>query len=448
MKPYRLSDFVEDRPDQGIFRVSRFAFSDPELFALEMEHVFEGGWVFLGMASQAENANDFFTTTVGRVPVLVTRDKTGVLRAFVNSCPHKGARLVSQAAGRAPLFVCPYHSWSFANSGECKAVKWERAGLYGDGFKKDDHNLKALGAFGEYRGFLFGSLTPDAPPLENYLGEARHMLDLVADQSNEGLELVPGRVRFTFHANWKMQLENCSDQYHFTSTHPSLIKVLERRGRQKNGAVVESSLSGADFWKGAADEAIVAGSYSFDNGHVVTWGRMEPSPSLPLFEKREALEAKFGTVRAAWMFNMRNLTLFPNVQVAVNAATQLRVIRPISPSLTEMETWCLVPRGESAEARRMRIRQYEDFFNPTGMAIADDNAVYEECQAGMSDRTNSWLQGHARGLAGTVDGGDVYSEQLGMQPRRSIAGSAQLADETLFQSYYREWARRLDAVFV
>ena len=446
MNDMNVAKFIDDRPDAGVFRVSRALFSDPELFALEMSHVFERGWVFLGMSSQAENPHDFFTTTVGRVPVLVTRDKEGTLRAFVNSCPHKGARIASQPSGNAGLFVCPYHSWSFASSGECKAVKWESAGSYGAGFKQDDHNLKEIGRFGEYRGFLFGSIAADVAPLEEYLGEARHMLDLAADQSDEGLELVPGRVRFTFAANWKMQLENCSDQYHFTSTHPSLIKVLERRAREKSEAVVESSLSGADFWKGMKTDDIVAGSYSFENGHVVTWGKMEANPSLALFERRDALVEKFGPERAAWMFNMRNLTLFPNVQIAVNAATQLRVIRPLAPNLTEMETWCLVPRNESAEARRQRIRQYEDFFNPTGMAIADDNAVYEECQAGMADRQNAWLQGHARGLAATAQGGDALSQAIGMNPQRSISGTSQLADETLFQSYYREWTRRMGEV--
>ena len=434
MNHFRLNQFVDDRPEEGVFRVGRSLFNDPEIFALEMEHIFEGGWVFLGMASQVEKPHDFFTTTVGRVPVLVTRDKEGEVRAFVNSCPHKGARIASQPSGNARLFVCPYHSWSFSSSGQCKAVKWEKAGCYAEGFRKEDHNLKEIGKFGEYRGFLFGSISPGIGSLVEYLGEARHMLDLAVDQTDEGLELVPGRVRFTFAANWKMQLENCSDQYHFTSTHPSLIKVLERRSRGERADVVESSLGGADFWKGGK-EGIVGGSYSFDNGHVVTWGRMDANPSLALFERRDALMKKFGAERAAWMFNIRNMTHIPNVQIAVNAATQLRVIRPIAPDLTEMETWCLVPRGESAAARRQRIRQYEDFFNPTGMAIADDNAVYEECQAGMSDRINQWLQGHARGLSETRAGGNELSDAIGMHPARSIAGASQLADETLFQSY-------------
>jgi benzoate/toluate 1,2-dioxygenase alpha subunit len=445
MNAYRLQDLIDDRPDAGVFRVSRTLFSDPELFELEMEHIFESGWVFLGMATQVANPHDFLTAHIGRVPVIAMRDKEGQLRCFLNACPHKGARIAAQHAGNAKLFVCPYHSWTFTSSGDCRAVKWEKAGRYGDGFHQEDHNLQPIGRFGEYRGFLFGSLNPDVVDLETHLGEARHLLDLAADQSEEGLELVPGRVRFTFNANWKMQVENCSDQYHFTSTHPSLIKVLERRGKEASDDIVDSALSGADFWKGGNDD-IVGGSYSFENGHAVVWGRMEPNPSMALYESYPALVNKFGKERAAWMFNMRNLTVFPNMQVAVNASTQLRIIRPIRHDLTEMETWCLVPKGESAEARRLRIRQYEDFFNPTGMAIADDNAVYEECQSGMAAQAKPWLQGHARGLAATKEGGDVFADMIDLKPTRSVAGTSQLADETLFQSYYRGWAERMAAV--
>jgi benzoate/toluate 1,2-dioxygenase alpha subunit len=445
MKTFRLADLVDDRPADGVFRVNRTLFSDPELFDLEMKHVFESGWVFLGMASQAARTHDFFTTRIGRIPVIVARGKDDVLRCFVNSCPHKGARVATQPSGNARLFACPYHSWTFDSSGTCKNVKWHHAGAYGQGFTEENHDLAPIARFGEYRGFLFGSLNADTPSLDEHLGEVRHMLDLVVDQSDEGLELVPGRVRFTFAANWKMQMENCSDQYHFTSTHPSLIKVLERRAAGENMAAVKSSLAGADFWKGG-DEGIVGGSYIFENGHVVTWGRMEPNPSQALFASRAELVEKFGADRAAWMFNMRNLTLFPNAQVAVNASTQLRVIRPIAHNLTEMETWCLVPKGESAAARALRIRQYEDFFNPTGMAIADDNAVYEECQTGMTGQAGPWLQGHARGLTATRSGGNDLSDRLGMEPVSSVAGPSQLADETLFQGYYHAWLDRMGGV--
>jgi benzoate/toluate 1,2-dioxygenase alpha subunit len=242
-----------------------------------------------------------------------------------------------------------------------------------------------------------------------------------------------------------MQLENCSDQYHFTSTHQSLIRVLERRARAASVEAAESTFGTSDYWKGGTS-GVEAGSYSFDGGHVVTWGRMPPSPSHALWDQLDALVQRFGEARADWMFNMRNLTLFPNMQLAVNASTQLRVIVPRAYNLTEMQTWCLVPRGESPDARRLRIHQYEDFFNPTGMAIADDNAVYEECQRGLAEQQGPWLQGHARGLAATQDGGDAYCNGIALKPARSVAGPSALGDETLFQSYYREWRKRMAEV--
>ena len=83
---------------------------------------------------------------------------------------------------------------------------------------------------------------------------------------------------------------------------------------------------------------------------------MGVSPTLPLFERREELARQFGEARRNWMFNMRNLTIFPNLQIAENASSQLRIIRPIAPDRTEMLTYCVAPIGESAAARRQRIR--------------------------------------------------------------------------------------------
>jgi benzoate/toluate 1,2-dioxygenase alpha subunit len=108
-----------------------------------------------------------------------------------------------------------------------------------------------------------------------------------------------------------------------------------------------------------------------------------------------------------------------------------------------MRTWCLAPKGESAAARRQRIRQYEDFFNPSGMATPDDIVSYENCQRGFASRVEPWLQGHARGLGASKTGGNALSDSIGLRPEHSVLGGSQLCDETLFHSYYREWARRM-----
>lgn len=439
-----VSHYVDDRKADGIFRVNRAIFTDQQVYEAELSQLFEGGWIFLGLESQAAGKHDFFTTQAGRVPVLVQRDGLGILRAFINSCPHKGARLAQVRQGNAAIHVCPYHSWSFDSAGCNKAVKWKSAGCYSEKFNHSDHGLARLPQFENYRGFLFGSLVADVPSLMDYLGEATKLLDLVADQSEDGLELVPGQVTFTFAANWKLQLENCSDAYHFTSAHPSYIRVLERRQKEMSDEVVASVWENSDYWK-EDTKGIGGGSFSFANGHVLNWGVFGISPAIPLYDRAEALEARVGQAKRDWMFNMRNLTIFPNLQIAENASSQLRVIRPLGPALTEMRTWCIAPKGESAQARRQRIRQYEDFFNPTGMATPDDTVSYENCQVGFAGMADPWLQGYARGMTASVAGGNRFGDRIDLLPERSVLADSQLCDETLYHSYYRTWAKRLAA---
>ncbi|MGZ8311635.1 MAG: aromatic ring-hydroxylating oxygenase subunit alpha [Allosphingosinicella sp.] len=439
----RLSELIDDRPQDGVFRVSRAIFDDPDLFELEMARIFEGGWVFLGIADQAPGPHDFFTTTIGRVPVLVSRDGEGELRAFVNSCRHKGSRLAQTMSGKARLHVCPYHSWTYDSAGRNRGIKLREAGCYAAAFDGEDHDLASLPAFGEYRGFLFGSLAADVPRLAAWLNQTMKLLDLVADQSEQGFELVPGRVNFTFEGNWKLQLENCSDAYHFTSAHPSYLRLVEQRQKSNEGVAVQSVWEKTDYWKEDKEGDVQGGSFSFDHGHVLNWGRFGVTDAMPLYESAGRLAERHGAAKRDWMFNMRNLTIFPNLQIAENASSQLRVIRPLGAQRTEMRTWCIAPKGESAEARRLRIRQYEDFFNPSGMATPDDTVSYENCQRGFAGRVTPWLQGYARGMAKTRTGGNAFSEAIAMAPARSVLADAQLGDETLFHSYYREWARRM-----
>ncbi|CCA90679.1 SRPBCC family protein [Novosphingobium sp. PP1Y] len=434
---------VDDRPSNGWFSVNRAAFTDEALFEQEIRHVFEGGWVFLGMESQAPDKHSYFTVTIGRIPIVVMRDGEGKLDAFVNACPHKGALICHRRAGKGRLHVCRYHSWSFDSAGRNVAVKGMNAGAYSEEFISRDRNLSRLPAFANYRGFLFGSLVPTCP-IEEHLGEARRLLDLSADQGEDGLELVPGEIVFTFDGNWKYQLENCSDAYHFTSAHPSYIRLLDKRAKERRPESVRSIWEKDKNWSEEA-EGVTGGSYSFDEGHVLNWGLIAVSDAVPLFERAEILAERYGAARRDWMFNMRNLTIFPNLQLAENASSQLRIIRPLAANKTEMRTFCIAPRGESAEARRQRIRNYEDFFNPTGMATPDDTVSYEDCQAGNANPLQSWAYGYCRGATASVTGGNAFSDLLEMNPARSVLGDAMLCDETLYHSYYRAWLARMEA---
>ena len=88
-----LHTAVQDDKESGVFRCRRDIFTNADLFELEMKHIFESNWVYLAHESQIPNNNDYYTTWIGRQPVVVTRDKSGELHAVINACAHKGAML-------------------------------------------------------------------------------------------------------------------------------------------------------------------------------------------------------------------------------------------------------------------------------------------------------------------------------------------------------------------
>ncbi|HPU50831.1 MAG TPA: SRPBCC family protein [Burkholderiaceae bacterium] len=435
-----IGSLIDHRPEEGIFHIHRDAYRDPAVHDLEIRHLFEGGWVFVGLASQTPAPHDFRMVHVGRQPVLIMRDAQGVVGAFHNTCRHKGAQVCAQAQGNRKAHRCPYHGWTYGSDGRNIAIRARGQGGYPASFDRDDHGLQRVARFGEYRGFLFASLRADVEPLESHLGDARVFLDLVVDQSPGGIELVPGRVQYTFAGNWKLQLENTLDAYHLTSVHPSYFNLLDQRAQAPQRTDVTAAI-----WQGDGGRQVeeAMGSFGFAQGHALVWTRT-PVERHPLYAGREALAQRVGAVHADWMMRTRQFNLFPNLQLASNAALQMRVIRPLAFNLTEITSYCVAPVGEDAEARRRRIRQYEDFFNPSGLATPDDTVIFESSQRGFEAGEVMWQQGAARGSTAMRAGGDEHSAELGITPQSSMSGPFSMADETVCQAMYLAWQRRLE----
>ena len=119
----RLAGMLVEDKDQHIYRLHRAAFTDAELFDLEMKHIFEGNWIYLAHESQIPNVNDYFTTQIGRQPIVITRNKAGELNALINACSHRGATLCRHKKGNKANFTCTFHGWTFNNSGKLLKVK-------------------------------------------------------------------------------------------------------------------------------------------------------------------------------------------------------------------------------------------------------------------------------------------------------------------------------------
>ena len=162
---HKLDGAVEEDPEHGIYRGRRDAFTDPDLFELEMKYIFEGNWIYLAHESQLPNNNDYLTTYIGRQPIVISRDKKGELHALINACSHRGAMLCRRKKDNRSTFTCPFHGWTFSNNGKLLKVKDPRGAGYPEQFNTEgSHDLTKVPRFESYRGFLFGSLNPDVLP--------------------------------------------------------------------------------------------------------------------------------------------------------------------------------------------------------------------------------------------------------------------------------------------
>lgn len=431
-----LDPWVDDRPADGVFRVHSRIYTDPGLFEREQRCVFGRTWVFLGLESQLPGPRRWLSTRIGSVRVLVTRDGEGRLHAHLNACRHKGAMLARRETGEARQLVCPYHGWVYDLAGKCTSVKDERTGNYAAGFG-DDHDLVALPRFATYKGLMFGSLSAEVPPLETVLGDIRPLLDLALEQGPDGMEFVPGRIVFRYRANWKLQLENGTDFYHLTSTHAAFMDVMNQR---RQGAGNQEARQ-FDWHKRLQQRA---GTFHFEHGHAAVWMDQAEAEKRPIYPAIDEIRRRVGDVRADWMLKVRGISLFPNLQIADGASLTLRTFHPLAVDLTEVRYYCLAPVGEAEALRAWRLRQFEDFFNVSGLATPDDVVIYEDCQQGFAT-SPGWLQGTARGHGLLREGGNEAAEELGVRPLAAVIGDFRVQNETTLHPAYREWRRLMGA---
>ena len=421
--------FVEDW-EKGLHRVGRDIFTDPDLFELEMKCIWEGNWLYLAHESQLPNKNDYLTLYMGRQPIFIARNRNGELNAFINACSHRGAMLCRHKRDNKATYTCPFHGWTFNNSGKLLKVKDPEGAGYPESFNRDgSHDLTKVPRFDSYRGFLFGSLNPDVVPLQEHLGGAAKIIDMIVDQSPEGLEVVRGSSSYIYDGNWKLQAENGADGYHVSAVHWNYAATTNRRKEAVNPDVVRAMDAGSWAKQGG-------GFYSFENGHLLLWTKWANPQDRPLFERRDELIAQFGREWADWMIGRsRNLCLYPNVYLMDQFSSQIRMYRPLAVDKTEVTIYCIAPRGESAAARAQRIRQYEDFFNASGMATPDDLEEFRSCQIGYLGKAARWND-LCRGASHWIEGADEGAKVIGLQP---LLSGVRTEDEGLFAVQHRYW---------
>jgi benzoate/toluate 1,2-dioxygenase alpha subunit len=423
------SSYIEDRLDDGVFRIDRGIYTRPEIFEAEMDRVFGHTWVYLCHESQVSEYGDYYATDIGRQPVFVIRQEDGELGAFINACAHRGAILTPRRRGTMQTIACRFHGWCYNTKGDCTHVKNEETG-WRNGSESAQQGLTPVPRVARYKGFIFGCLDADIEPLEEHLGETLPFIDHLADQSPEGLEVVRGGQTYMVRGNWKLNAETGVDGYHVSTVHKVFVKAMEKREQLGDNEDLRRTESGR--LRGTQP----AGCYDFGNGHNMIWSDRETPEVMPLYESEARLLEEYPKEKVDWMLRRgRNLYLFPNVHLMDQPSTQIRVTRPISPDRTEVRVYCIAPKGESRKARAARLRKFEDFYTVTGMATPDDLAALEDCQFGAAGTLSRWSN-LDRGLGIALDGPDDAAKGIGANP---ISSGTTYDQETLYYGFFRKW---------
>lgn len=351
-------------------------YSDPELFEEELQKIWYTTWVYVGHESEVSEPNDFIVKSIGREPIIMTRDKTGGINLLVNTCAHRGNRVCTKPKGNARSFTCPYHSWTFSNDGKLIGQ------AFPDGFKnanKEELGLGKVPRIASYGGFVFGSFAEQGPTLEEYLGGATETIDRLLQNSPSGeIEVTAGYLKHKVKANWKLLVENETDGYHPGFVHASVFMVSDSRIGEIYG-----------------DKSISL-SRDFGNGHT----EIDPRPE---FRKRdqelswfnsskerlpnyvEQMNAAYGDEKAREIMidGTPHVMIFPNLFIA---EIQLFVIEPVSASETVQHVTAIQFKGSPEINRRLR-QQTMGSVGPAGFLLADDSVMYERTHKGLQTQS-------------------------------------------------------------
>src|SRR5665213_2940758 len=188
--------------------VSPHAFFDPEVYRAEQQHIFGRCWLYLGHDCQLPEPGNFITAYMGEEPIIVWRGPDGAVRAFIDSCRHRGMKICRLDEGSAARLTCPYHAWTYNSQGEL--VGRPEQHKYSASFDASAWGLIPVPRVASYGGFIFGCFDKNAVDLEEYLGDIKWYLDTQLKRTPEGRVIFPGVQKWTINTNWKFVCEQLS----------------------------------------------------------------------------------------------------------------------------------------------------------------------------------------------------------------------------------------------
>ncbi len=361
-------------------RVHGSLYTDPDVFAAEMERIFYRTWVYVGHASEVPEANDYVLKSIGPTPVIMTRDKQGEIHLLVNRCTHRANVVCDAERGNSSAFRCPYHGWTFSNTGKLLGYPFNSG--YGGTTAKAGFGLGRVTRVESLHGFVFGSFAEEGPSLLEYLGPARDCLDRLVRFSPENeIEITAGWLKHKVKANWKMLVENETDGYHPQFVHASIFSVAKSGIGALYGE--RSTAVARDLGHGHTENDLRPEFRRL--GQPLGWFGSTPE-KLPDYAAK--MRAAHGDAAEEILIDgTPHVMIFPNLFIA---EIQMFVIQPLAVDHTVQHVTALQFRGAPDINRRM-LQQTIGSVGPAGFLLADDSEMYERNQRGVAARKPEWL---------------------------------------------------------
>jgi Rieske 2Fe-2S family protein len=196
--------------------LERDFYTSPEDFQIDLDMIWYRDWLFVGHDCEVLNPGQYLTVQVGEYPVIVVRDRDGGLRAFHNTCRHRGSRICSAEHGTSARLVCPYHQWTYSLDGRLLAAR-----DMGSAFDKSQYGLKPVhcASVGGYIWICVAKVAPDFEPVRQQLEP--YFLPHKLHETKVAFEHT-----IVENANWKLVWENNRECYHCAANHPELIRTF------------------------------------------------------------------------------------------------------------------------------------------------------------------------------------------------------------------------------
>jgi len=329
---------------------------DPAQYERELGAIWYREWICVGREDALPQAGDYRVAGIGKQSIIVTRDPDGGLRAFHNTCRHRGSVLCRDAAGRFRngRIVCPYHTWTYATDGRLLATPGR---IESAGFDPADYSLYAAHV-ASWRGFIFVNLADrPAGDLASQLGDETANL---ANWPLESLHTAHSEVH-TVRCNWKIFWENYSECYHCPRVHPELCRIMPL---YRQAVFDESDLP--DRRPGTSGDG--GGARVADGVRTWTLDGQSPLPTMAGPTERELAAGVAFASFTAGMFVVAHPDYVRSVRIV-----------PTGPESIELAVdWLLPPEAAAASAADL-----EPILGLAGTVMQQDREICELNQRGL-----------------------------------------------------------------